>query len=474
MLQRPCPPRERDWSNFGPVSGLIVRTGGCSVRFARLAALALLALPAGASVMACASTPAARMAERGDHAALRDAIVAREKAGNLSNGEAASLARLVAEHELRSAPPAEAAERVREVRACAHELDAALGARMGIHDEAGALAALARVDAGGLGLDDVRNLVADDDPRWRAVGTRSLVLGGDRDARLRALLDPSPLVRRAAARAARIAADPRDATPLLEAARVDPEPIVRTESVRALGALPSAAAADVALALRDLWTAGDEGLREDIALAWAATPLWGAGGRDALRVLLASGQGSGVIDGAVAVLHRADADPEVTQIALGALARAIEGGSRRTRLQALALAPLDAAHRPRLMPLVDKASGDDDLEVRVSALSRQVEVTAPGAPGPAGAVQQLEALAQPGSPVSGRARFALAVAGDRRVQGWLEEDLAAAAPEAKLFAAAALATLGVAARGAPLLGDADASVRTRAACTIVAAARFGR
>jgi HEAT repeat protein len=465
MLQRPCPPRERDWNNFGPVSGVSVRTGG------RLASLASLALAAATSVMACAATPAARMAERGDHAALRDAIVVREKAGDLTNGEAASLARLVAEHELRSAPPAEAAERVREVRACAHELDAALDARMGTHDEAGAVAALARLDAGGLGLDDVRDLVADGDPRWRAVGTRSLVRAGDREARLRALLDPSPFVRRAAARAARKAADPRDVAPLAEAARVDPEPIVRTESVRALGALPAAAAADVALALRDLWTTGDDGLREDIALAWAATPVWRAGGRDALRVLLATGHGPGVVDGAVAVLHRADADAEVAQLALGAVARAIEGGPRQTRLQALALAPLDAAHRPLLLPLVEKAAGDDDLEVRVSALSRQAEAGAPGAPG---AVQQLEGLAQPGSPVSGRARFALAAAGDRRVQAWLEQDLAADAPESRLFAAAALATLGVAARGAPLLGDPDASVRMRAACTIVAAARFGR
>jgi hypothetical protein len=422
----------------------------------------------GAALVACGATPATRLAARGDHAALRDVLAARQKAGDLSSAEAASLAKTVAERELGAAGPLEAAERVREVRACARELDGALAARMAVHDEAGAAAALARLDAHRLSPGDVRDLVADDAPYWRAVGVRALVASGDQAARQRALLDPSPLVRRQAARACRDAADGADLAPLAEAARVDPEPLVRTEAVRALAVLPPAAGADVATRLRDLWAVADDGLREDIAFAWSQTSVWAAGGRDALRVVVASGRGPAAVDAAAAVLRRRDADAEVTGLATGALARAIEGGPRPTRLQALAEAPLDERYRPALWPGVEKAASDDDLEVSVSALARLASA------GEASAVGKLEALAQPGSPVGERARFALAVVGDRRVQLWLEQDLSAESKETRLSAATSLASLGLAARAAALLADPDASVRLRAACTIVGAARVGR
>ncbi len=89
----------------------------------------------------------------------------------------------------------------------------------------------------------------------------------------------------------------------------------------------------------------------------------------------------------------------------------------------------------------------------------------------ASAVLALEGLAQPGSTVAQRARFALANAGDRRVQAWIEGDLNAPAPEDRLGAATALATLGVPARAAPLLADGEAEVRMRRACTIFRAGR---
>jgi len=53
-------------------------------------------------------------------------------------------------------------------------------------------------------------------------------------------------------------------------------------------------------------------------------------------------------------------------------------------------------------------------------------------------------------------------------------DLTAAHPEDRLGAATSLATLGVPARAAPLLADADATVRMRAACTIVMGVRSER
>jgi HEAT repeat protein len=412
---------------------------------------------------ACAASPADRAIDRGDLAALRDVIVARERAGRLSNGDAARLARAVADRELRTAFGTDAVDRVRDARPCARELDDALSTRMRTHDAAGAQAALARIDSRGLGMDEARGFLRDPDPDWQAVAARSLARREDHDARVRALVAPQPQVRREAARAAQDAKDPADLGALLEAARVDPEPIVRTTAVRAIGALPATAdSGHVVDELRDLWKAADDGLREDIALAWAGPELWNTAGRDALRVVVAAERGAGAIEGAAAVLRHSDADVETVQEAVAHLSRAIETGSLATRLQALAQAPLD---RGDLSALVRKTAEDEDLQVRVAALARLAEK------GDARAVESLERLASAGSPVVERARFALAVSRDRRVQGWIEQDLGADGAEQRLAAATALAVMGVAARGAPLLADGDGGVRVRAACTMMMAVR---
>jgi SWI/SNF-related matrix-associated actin-dependent regulator 1 of chromatin subfamily A len=367
------------------------------------------------------------------------------------------------------------------VLACAHEFDDALADRMRVHDVAGADAALARIAGRGLSLADARDFASDPDSRWRAVGVRALVRPDDRDARMRALVDNDPLVRRQAASAAHDAADAADLPALGEVARLDPEPIVRTEAVRAIAALPATPGGQTADLLRDLWTAGDDGLREDIAIAWGDPAIWSAGGQEALRIVVASGRGPGAIEAAAAILRHDDASTDSVQAAIGQLVRSVAVGPRPTRLQAIAQSPLSAAasSNAELLAAIKRAAIEDDLDVRVGALARLASLGgARDANGErraqaAEAVAALEALAQPGSPVAQRARFALAAAGDRRVQAWIEGDLTASAPENRLGAATSLATLGVAARAAPLLADADASVRVRAACTIVMAARSG-
>jgi hypothetical protein len=418
--------------------------------------------------IACASSSAMRAAESGDRASLKSAVEQREKSATLSNREAAALALTVANREVRGATGPDALERVRDAWSCAHELDDALAARMRTHDDAGAEAALARVDGRGLELGDLRGYLGDADSRWRAAGTRSLVRQEDHAARMQALLDPDPHVRRQAARAARDATDPSDLHPLAEAARVDPEPLVRTEAVRAIAALTPLPDDEAANVLRDLWSAGDDGLREDIALAWAGPAVWNAGGREALRIVVASEHGAGAVEAAAAVLRHKDVSGDVAVSALAQLVRAIEQGASATRQQAIAQAPLDRAD---LLAAVKKAADGDDDGVRIAALARLISVPGAGRDAGGGAVEKLEAFAQPGSPLSQRARFALASAGDRRIQGWLEQDLTSERPFERLSAATALASLDASARAAPLLADIDPSVRVRAACTLLMAAR---
>jgi hypothetical protein len=421
-----------------------------------------LASVAAAALFACAASPALRAAESGDRGALAGAVAARERTGQFSNGEAATLASAVAERELRSAAGPDAAERIRDVRPCAHELDGALAARSATHDEAGAEAALARIEARGFSLDDARAFASDAEPRWRAVGARALVRPEDQQARGRALLDPDPGVRRAAARAAGEARDPRDRDLLVDAARRDPEALVRTEAVRAIASLPATPDGSTSDLLRDLWTAADDGLREDIAIAWSRPEVWSAGGREALRILIASGRGTGAVEAAAAVLRRRDAPDEISESAVAQMALAVERGTNASRLQALAEAPPGLK---ALEPIVLRLADADDTELQVAALARlSLEKDRR-------AVEKLEALARPGSPAGERARLALASAGDRRVQAWIEADLTASDPAARLAAATALAELGVAARAAPLLADVDPRVRLRAACTLLLAAR---
>ena len=286
-------------------------------------------------------------------------------------------------------------------------------------------------------MDDARAYIGDPDPAWRAVGARSLVRDADADARARALLDPDPRVRRQAAHAAREAGDPADLDALADAARVDPEPIVRTEAVRAIAALsavPYERAADV---LRDLWTSSDEAIREDIAVAWARPGVWSSGGQEALGVVVAARHGHSAIEAAAAVLRRADAPADLATAARAQLIRAIEQGPRAERLHAIAQAPLE---RPGIREAIRAAGDDADVDVSTGALSRLAEAH------DRHAVAALEGRAQPGSAAALPAQLALAAAGDRRVQAWLEQDLHAERPFDRLAAASALASLHL---GAP-------------------------
>lgn len=429
-----------------------------------LAALSFLT----AAASGCASSAATSAARRGDDAALRAAIASKHSAGKLGNGEAADIAEAVLERALSEARGDEALERVRDVRPCALAVASALRDRARTHDDAGAAAALALLEVKEYSASDAREYVHDASDAWRAVGARGLVRERDRDARLSAMVDPSARVRRAAVRASADAKDERDTEALFQAARVDPEPLVRSEAVRALGRL-DAGGIVVVNKLRDLWNVADDPLREDIAVAYTSPHLAAAGGAEAVRVLVASGHGPGVISAAAALLRaRTDAfDAETKRSAVGLLVRTIDLGSRRDRLFAMAVARLD---EPDLLAAMKRATGcADDLDVRLSAYVRLLEVPRERA----AAMSELYAFAGPAvkGPLGQRARLALADAGELRIQAWIEDDLKSEDGSARLTAVQALSALHRPARGAPLLADADPRVRARAACTILGAVR---
>jgi hypothetical protein len=447
---------------------------------ALLFAMTLAACGGGASVTA---------AQRGDLPTLRARITAGERSRELHLAEVAEIARATAAHEIAVATGDTLIERIHDVRACAPELDHVLSSRMKKEDAAGGEAAMALYDAGRLGDGEARSYLHSTDDHWRAVGVRGLTRSRDAAERKKALSDPSPLVRRAALRAMEDDLDAADLDVVFEAARTDPEPIVRTDAVRLMGRLAPAdrdapdLPAEIARRLRDLYPTADDPLREDIAQAWAEPEVFAHGGREAIRVLLASEQGAGALSAAAAVLREPRVvDEEIEAAARSTLVRAVESGARRHRLHAIAIAPLSALSpsargAKTLSPLLEameKATHDDDPEVEVSALGRLASSSAPAA-GQKDAIHRLEVIAATGKDpeISPRARALLGSAGDIRAQAWLENDLLASEAWQRLSAVGALVNLGRATRAAPILGDADPSVRTRGACALLVAARVG-
>src|SRR5438132_6268589 len=110
----------------------------------------------GLALLVGCATAATTAAKRGDTEALRSAIGERHKSGAIYDSEAAEIARQVAAHEIEGASPKDAADRIRDVRGCAKQLEDTLEARAKVHDEAGAEAAQALLDIGAYDLGDAR------------------------------------------------------------------------------------------------------------------------------------------------------------------------------------------------------------------------------------------------------------------------------------------------------------------------------
>lgn len=437
----------------------------------------------------CASS-AVRHAERGDILALRAEIDRQHRVGALTNGEARDIAKALLERDVSGLVDGRDDAKVRELRACAKDLDSALEKRENKHDGLGAEIARVRVEEGLLEPSDTRRYRDDPNAAYRAIAQRGLTDADDAEARIKALLLREVVARQMASLAAGDGATLGELDALFEAARLDPDDGVRHLALRAavdavarrkkdvLSGLVDSADEDerrsLRLArtaldrLRDAWTTGKTALRDDVASGLATSPFYELGGRDALRARL--GEGSDRLTVASAILRMPTSrdtteDTFLRENAARVALSALRDGSSLERAFAVVLVRPEGEALEELR----KASRDPDRDVALPALGKLLRVPADAER----ARVELVRVAGQKDDVTHAPRARGILAGFRYlpVQLWLEEQSRRRELGLRLRAAAGLAALGRVARAAPLLADDDPTLRARAACLVLAATR---
>lgn len=404
---------------------------------------------------ACAMPEYVKTAYYGDLPSLKQEIGRAAASGRISESDVVDLAEAVARRELRSASGDDAVKRVLDARTCVAAVEPELRERAEAADDAGAEAILVLADAGKLNRDALVTKYAQASRgALRAVAARGT--GSVEHARLRRhfYVDPDERVRREALRAASDAADPADLDAIVEAARLDPDPMCRSLATRAVGRIGGERAL---IALADLWAHADEQLQVAIVDAWAMPGVLANGGRAALVRTAEANNSMASIDAAAALI-RVGGDTAPTGRAV--LARSIKEGTAVERVAAIQLAPLPDAD---VLASLDAAAGSDDPQVRVVALARLLDVPERRA----AAVGKLQAMARTADAAARQARLALAAASDPAAAALLEKDLFTGGPSYRERAAVALFRLGKASKMAPSLADPDPSVRMAVACSLV-------
>jgi HEAT repeat protein len=415
----------------------------------KFAVLSLLAI-------ACATTGAVESALVGDLGTLRKGLAEEKRRGELDQRRVTEIARAVAAREIYSGTGVAGARRIHSMRACAEPLLDELDARADRPDEGGAEATLTLFASGRLrqaGLFDRYNDA--DSAAWRAVAARAALEPETFTARRKFFVDPDERVRRAALEAANATPSPLDFDALLEAGRVDPDPMARSLAVRGIGALGGERATR---GLADLWERADEDVRLAILSGYAAKPTFASGGREALLHAAESGRGVVAVAAAGELLR---VDPSARGAAITLLLRALrEGGSDEQRL-AILLLPVG---QPGVVDGLKKASDGVDPGVRVAALEKLSGLP----PERTLARAKLRQIAKAGSNASDDANHALARTGDASVAPKFRTDLSSKNDLRREAAGRALVALGDWPNAATLLGDGSADVRVATACTILA------
>ncbi len=428
----------------------------------------------------CGGSASLRAAESGRLPGLSAVVAAEVKRGELDADEAVELARAVLQRDVVGATGDEGASRIRGLTGCARSIDDALERRAETGEgAAAAAAAMVRLEAGLSPREDFVPWASEapGGPRaaFRPVGARALSGEDDGVLRRKLFLDGDQAVRLAALRAAERAASAADTAAVLEAARLDPYPMARTQAVRAAGAIGGER---VVLALKDLWGTADPILRQAIADAWGTPASLDAGGRRELSWAADTQGGSPAIAAAYALVRTANRSTPIptgpgVEGALGVIERAMKSGVTHERTFALTIAPLSV---PALQKAVIEASSDPDEEVALAAVSRRLDTIflrggASAADRPA-LIAKLLKVASTGGKMRGLvARNALARAGAREVRSLLDKDASSTDAQARKAAGVAFVALGELPRAAVLAVDVDARVRAGVACSMLGAVR---
>lgn len=399
---------------------------------------------------ACASTPGLKQAERSDLVALRKTLERQE----LSPSETREIAAAVLSAEIRNSEDRKDRSFVRSLRPCSGQLKPALRSRAKGHDGVGAEAALLLYDAGS--WDNPTGQFRDDeDGAWRALAARASQ--NQDDLRRDFFVDPDERVRRAALSAALEAQDEEDLDELLEVSRLDPDPLSRNRAYQVLGRLGGTR---VAQALRDRYEPGNEEIRLAIVDAWAQKKTFRAGGEKALTRLISAENGFPALH-AASVLVKQSSSSDLRNRAATRLVRFAEEGTVQERRLALRFMPLS---RSETIPQLLKQRKSDDSEVAVIAWARLLGHEKYHAD----AQIALSEIARSDSPLAFQARSALAASADERILPLLMIQARSEDPSTRRVAGYGLVRLAAWSSVAPLLADANDSVRHAVACRALA------
>jgi HEAT repeat protein len=275
-------------------------------------------------------------------------------------------------------------------------------------------------------------------------------------------VDPDERVRRAAFRAAYTAREDTERAPLLDAARLDPDPEARSLAARAAGAIGGEVAV---LSLKDVWSQADDAHRISIVDAWAEPASLSAGGERELSIAVEAHVGLASVSAAYALSRTPGSRAEAGN---AWLRRYLVDGSEDEKRLASSVMPLTAANVAALA----EAAKTESPELRVIALSRLIHQPAKRA----SAIVSLRKVVseKPGSVTEARAHDAalrvLADAGDQSVHATLLADASAKDRATRERAARGLLSLGDYANAAPALADDDVDLRSNLACTLLARA----
>ncbi len=416
------------------------------------------------SLVGCATSTVSNAALQGDIATLQREIAAAKQRGELDRGAVRDLALAVARRELRSNSGDAAVERVRELRACVGPLASDFEELADGEDPAAAAATMALLESGRADRGSLMSAhLVSKEPMWRAVAARAAVGKDQVGARRELLTDGDVRVRRAALHASLDDPDPGELNDLVEAARLDPDPLARSLAVQALGALGGAEAVN---ALRDLWQRAEPQTRQVIVSAWAADKSYSTGGQEQLLRVLDTQQGLVAV---VASQQLVERKSEHREQAVQFLRRTIDEGPTDERRLAIRLAPASEASLMEAIARQIEPENGADEQAQVMAAARLLRPENKDAATKKAALSRLGKLSDARSPsIRRQARGALIAARSPSVIPSLEKGLKSKSSEVRRQAGEGLYMLGKPSEAATVLGDERGSVRTRVACAILA------